>query len=47
MSKVQEAINEIDEMISHMIGPYGEEPECEDLRRIKKLLESEPEPGEF
>ena len=43
----QDAINRIDEMIGNMIGPFGEEPECKELRIIKKLLESEPEPGEF
>ena len=37
----QDAINKIDEMIGHMIGPFGEEPECKELRRIKKLLESD------
>lgn len=47
MSKIDEAILKIDEMIGHMIGPFGEEPECTELRSIKKLLESEPEPGEF
>ncbi len=47
VSNIQEAIKEIDEMIGHAIGPYGEEPECDNLRRIKKLLESEPESTEY
>lgn len=43
----EEAIKEINEMIGHMIGPFGEEPECSALRSIRnKLLESEPEPGD-
>jgi len=41
----EEAIKEIDELIEKLSGPYGEEPECDELRSIKnKLLESEPEP---
>ena len=43
MNKTDEAIIKIDEMIGHMIGPYGDEPECTELRNIKKLLVSEPE----
>jgi len=42
MSKIEEAIKEIDEMIE-----VFDEPEATALRNLKKVLESEPEPTEF